>query len=345
MDTLKERIAGAEKAGVAEESPIAALFRSAKGLPVSAPANSEAVKDGSSASRLLELPADALEEMEQPFRLYNDAKMEQMRQSIVTHGVIQRIIVRPHPEKPGRYQIISGRHRRRGAMLAGYTMVPCEVRAVDDHEARLLMVELNLQQREKLLPSEKAWAYRIQLEELAHQGKRAEIEKFENGAYPLWDNEKRTCGTTCHKSRDEISTEDSGRTIQKYIRLTYLIPELLAAVDDESLPIGAGVSLSYLSETDQRTVYQYFFIDHKQRISGELAERLRSSGEKAPLTEERLQMILAPAVPVKKFRKVSLPMKPLREFFPATATAKDVERQIMEIVTKYFKEGRHEPKH
>lgn len=318
---LKNRIAGAETAAATEESPLAALFRNAKPLGTEPDPSNQAEPQP---PRLLELPVDALDEMEQPFRLYSEAKMENMRQSISLHGMIQRIVVRPYPAGSGHYQIISGRNRRRAAMLAGYTMVPCEVRVLDDDEARLQMVAANLEQREELLPSEKAWAYRIQLETLTHQG-------------------KRTSPQTAAKLRsdDRLGEEVgiSGDTIQRFIRLTYLLSELLEAVDNGTLGCGAAVALSYLTLENQTAVYQYFFLQQKQKISGSLAETLRDAGEKAALTPERLEMILAPAVPPRKFRKVSVPMKPLRSFFPPEATSKEVEKRIVEIVKQYFRTG------
>lgn len=315
---LKDRILEAETAAATEESPLAALFRNAKPLGMEPdPSNPAAPRS----PRLLELPADALDEMEQPFRLYNDAKMEKMRQSISVHGVIQRILVRPYPEESGRYQIISGRNRRRAAMLAGYTMVPCEVRVLDDDEARLQMVATNLEQREELLPSEKAWAYRIQLETLAHQGKMTSTQFVSK------------------RSNEEIGAEndESREKVRRYIRLTYLSPELLEAVDNGTLGFGAGVSLSYLSAGNQDAVQQYFFADHKQKISGDLADQLRAAGERGTITTELIQGILSPNVKqVKPLRKVAVNMKPLRRFFRPEATPQEIEKQIVEILTAYF---------
>ena len=120
-----------------------------------------------------EIAIDRLVDMDQPFRLYGEEAMEAMRQSVSAHGVLQRLIVRPYLD--GKYQIISGRNRRTAARLAGYTTVPCEVRELNDDEAELQMLETNLRQRENLLPSEKAWAYRRRLEALKRQGRRAEV--------------------------------------------------------------------------------------------------------------------------------------------------------------------------
>lgn len=320
--SLKDRIAGAEHDAVVEESPIAALFRNAQAGETTTP-QTALVTQPRSSPQLRDLPANALDEMGQPFRLYSEKKLEEMKESIIAHGIIQRIIVRPSPDTPGRYQIISGRNRRRAAILAGYIMVPCEIRDLDDDEACLQMVETNLRQRDELLPSEKAWAYRIRLESLVHQGKRtsAQIEQKLSVEVVAED------------------TDDSRPQVQRYIRLTYLTPELLEAVDNDALGFGAGVSLSYLSEESQIAVYEYFFMSHKQKISGALAETLRAAGEKDELTIDLIAAILSPTVkkPV-KLNKVSVPMKPLRQFWPAETPAKEIEKQIIEIVTEYFKQ-------
>lgn len=339
MGSLKDRIAGAEQAAATEESPIAAMFNNSQPTTPKAPVPTTGAQSGFGNTQFVDLPVDILDEMPQRFRISED-QVENLTEDIRLHGIIHRIIVRPHPERPGRYQIVAGRHRRRGAIGAGYRMVPCEIRNLDDTEARLLMISSNLQQRDNLLPSEKAWAYREQMELLARQGKRTDIEKFKKGPETLGQKEDETCGNVCHKSRDEIAagTKDSARTVQNYIRLTYLLPELLEAVDAENLGIVAGVTLSYLSQDNQAVVYQYFFVDHKQKIGNSIADSLCSAAEKESITEELIAQLLSPAVKAKPIRKVSVPMKRLRSYFPAEASAKEIEKQIIEILTEYFRQ-------
>lgn len=339
MGSLKDRIAGAEQAAATEESPIASLFKNSQPTTPKAQVPTTGAQSGFGKTQFVDLPVDILDEMPQRFRISED-QVENLTEDIRLHGIIHRIIVRPHPERPGRYQIIAGRHRRRGAIGAGYRMVPCEIRELDDTEARLLMISSNLQQRDNLLPSEKAWAYREQMELLAHQGKRTNFEKLQNGFEALGENEKGTSGNVCQKwARDEIAagTKDSARTVQNYIRLTYLLPELLEAVDAGKLGIVVGVTLSYLSADNQRVIYQYFFEDHKQTINSNLADALRIAGEKEPVTEELIARILSPVVKSKPLRKVNVNMKPIRSFFPIEATPKEIEKQIIEILTEYFK--------
>lgn len=343
MGSLKDRIAGAEQAAATEGSPIASLFKNSQPTTPKAPVPTTGAQSGFGKTQFVDLPVDILDEMPQRFRISED-QVENLTEDIRLHGIIHRIIVRPHPERPGRYQIIAGRHRRRGAIGAGYRMVPCEIRELDDTEARLLMISSNLQQRDNLLPSEKAWAYREQMELLAHQGKRTDFEKLQNGSEALGKNGKQTSCNDCTKLRSDetvaAGTKDSARTVQNYIRLTYLLPELLEAVDAGKLGIVVGVTLSYLLADNQRVIYQYFFEDHKQTINSNLADALRIAGEKEPVTEELIARILSPAVKPKP-RKVTIKMRPIQNFFPG-ASPKEIEKQIIEILTEYFK--RNPPK-
>ena len=321
--TLKDRIAGAEHAAATEDSPIAELFKRRK-LEADAPAQEQGQTGGVQVgtSEFRDIAADQMEEMEQPFRISDDY-IHELETSITERGVIQRIILRPHPNKPGMYQIIDGRHRRRAAIRIGYTLLPCEIRQLDDDQAVLTVIETTLRQRPKLLPSEKAKAYKIQLEALSHQG-------------------KRTSGQIGQKlSRDSVAedADESSRQVQRYIRLTYLIPELLDAVDAGTLGFGIGVTLSYVGQTNQESIYDYF-IGNKIAITGALAETLRALDEKqVGFTPGKLREITAPAVAPKKLRKVSVPMKSLRKYFSETATEKEIQTEIVELV-KANAEGR-----
>ena len=266
-----------------------------------------------------DLPIDLLVDMEQPFRLYTEAEMDAMRRNISAHGVLQRLIVRPWTD--GKYQIISGRNRRTGARLAGYATAPCEIRNLDDYEAELQMIATNLNQRPDLLPSEKAWAYRKQLEIMSKQGKRTDL----------------TGGQTGHKSRDNL-TDESGRTVQRYIRLTYLLPELLDAVDNKALGFGAGVTLSYLSTENQLVVHQYFFVSHPCALSETVAECLREAGALEELTEPAIQSLLSPDVSKPKPIK-SISFRPLKKYFPGGVSKTAIEKTTAAALKAYFAAG------
>jgi ParB family chromosome partitioning protein len=272
-----------------------------------------------------DIPIDTLVDMEQPFHLYGEDAMEAMRQSVSVHGVLQRLIVRPWLN--GDYQIISGRNRRTAARLAGFTTVPCEVRQLDDDEAELQMLETNLTQREQLLPSEKAWAYRKRLEALKRQGRKAE-------------------GTSCQfgtklRSDETIAKElpESARTMQRFIRLTYLISPFLDAVDTGKLNFGSGVTLSFLSEENQKEVYDYFYVTNPGGgIDGKLAELLRQAGEKGPLDAEKIETLLFPTV--KKPKAVrSVPARPFRKYFPKETSLTAMQRTMLAALKEYFEGG------
>ena len=164
-----------------------------------------------------------------PFRVVDDEEMMKTVESVRDFGVLTPAIVRPDPY--GGYEIISGHRRHRASELAGKETMPAIVRDMDDDAAIILMVDSNLQ-RETLLPSERAFAYRMKLDAIKHQGQ--------------------TCGQVGHKSRDALSDSDSGRQIQRYIRLTELIPEILDMVDNGQIKFNPAVELSYLAREEQQ---------------------------------------------------------------------------------------------
>lgn len=271
-----------------------------------------------------DLPIDALVDMEQPFHLYGPGELETMRQSICGHGVIQRLIVRPYGD--GVYQIISGRNRRTAARMAGYTAVPCEIRHLNDDEAELQMLETNLRQRDRLLPSERAWAYRLQLEALKRQGQRADLTSPQSAAKS--------------RSDDELGQESgvSGDTIRRYVRLSYLISPLLEAVDAKTLGFGGGVSLSYLTSASQESVYNYFFSTHPRPIDQHLADRLRAAGEVSELTEAELEALLSGQMEKPQAVK-TIPFSPLKKYFPRNAPKAAIEKTVAAALKLYFEAG------
>ena len=161
-----------------------------------------------------------------PYKVLDDDSMNDLTESVQEGGILEPIIVRPL-ENTDDYEIISGHRRYRAAQKAGLTEVPAFIRAVSRDEASIMLVDSNLH-RERILPSEKAFAYKLKLEAIEHQGK--------------------TCGQVGHKSRDVVSDTDSGRQVQRYIRLTNLIPELLDMIDEGKIAFSVGVELSYLDD-------------------------------------------------------------------------------------------------
>ena len=179
-----------------------------------------------------QLPPDKLSPFaKHPYRVREDAAMDELVESIRVHGILSPLLARPKGEG---YELVSGHRRRLAAQKLGLSTVPVLVREMTDDEAVILMVDSNLQ-RENLLPSEKAFAYKMKLEAMKHQGM--------------------TCGQVGHKSRDAVSNDDSGRTIQRYIRLTNLVSPLLQMVDDGHIAFSPAVELSYLTRDEQAELW------------------------------------------------------------------------------------------
>ena len=167
-----------------------------------------------------------------PYKVLDDDSMNDLTESIQESGILEPITVRPL-ENADNYEIISGHRRYHAAKKAGLTEVPAFIRAVSRDEAAIMLVDSNLH-RERILPSEKAFAYKLKLEAMEHQGK--------------------TCGQVGHKSRDDVSDTDSGRQVQRYINLTNLIPELLDMMDENKIAFSVGVELSFLDDQLQYDV-------------------------------------------------------------------------------------------
>lgn len=169
-----------------------------------------------------------------PFKIKDDAEMNTLIESIQTQGVLSPLIVQPI-ENTDEYEVISGHRRLHAAVKAGITEVPALIYALDRDSAAIAVVDSNLH-REHILPSEKAFAYKLKMDALNHQGV--------------------TCGQVGHKSRDDVSDTESGRTVQRYIRLTNLIPELLEFMDEGKMALSVGVELSYLDDQSQYDVLE-----------------------------------------------------------------------------------------
>lgn len=242
-----------------------------------------------------------------PFRVMDDEKMEETVESIKQYGVLVPAIVRP--DKNGGYELIAGHRRKRGSELAGCADMPVIIRELTDDEATIIMVDSNIQ-REDILPSEKAWAYRMKMEALGHQGSK--------GA-------KHTAVLVGE------AAGESARTVQRFIRLTYLLPELLHFIDQEQLASFTGEKLSYLTEKEQKWVLQE--IKENQVIPiGSQAEKLKEESIKKTLTYHRVQEILKQN---EKPSGISIPAKKIRSYFPQGYTKKQMETVIFELLDSW----------
>ena len=220
-----------------------------------------------------QLPPDKLSPFaKHPYRVREDAAMDELVESIRVHGILSPLLARPKGEG---YELVSGHRRRLAAQKLGMPTVPVLVREMTDDEAVILMVDSNLQ-RENLLPSEKAFAYKMKLEAMKHQGM--------------------TCGQVGHKSRDAVSNDDSGRTIQRYIRLTNLVPPLLQMVDDGRIAFSPAVELSYLTRDEQAELWDLIGQEDATPSLSQ-ALRMKQLSREAKLTPEVLYAILTEEKP------------------------------------------------
>lgn len=223
-----------------------------------------------------------------PFKVRNDEKMKEMVKSVKEYGVILPVIVRP--KEDGTYEMISGHRRKRACEFAGIQQIKCIVKNLTDDEATILMVDSNIQ-REEILPSEKAFAYKMKLEAMKHQGKRIELEEDETST-PLVSKLR----------SDEILGNEVGESrenIRRYIRLTYLIPELLEQVDLKRIAFRPAVELSYLSEENQYVVQNIFEFDEATPSLSQ-AIRLKKLEQEGNLTEEKIEEIMGQEKPNQK---------------------------------------------
>lgn len=273
--------------------------------------------------RVQEIPLDQLKPFKNhPFKVRDDQRMLDTVDSIREYGVLVPAIARPDPE--GGYELISGHRRKRGCEMAGLQTMPVIIRDLDDDAAVLVMVDSNIQ-REELLPSERAFAYKMKLEALKHQGARTD----------------RTSGQVVQKSKlsVEIVAEQAGenyKQVQRYIRLTELISELLDMVDERKLAFNPAVEVSYLKRDEQRMLLEA--MDAEQTTpSLSQAQRLKKFSQEGRLTEEAMSAIMSEE---KKsdMDKVTLRSDTLRKYFPKSYTPKQMEQTIIKLLDVWQKQ-------
>ena len=226
-----------------------------------------------------------------PFKVINDDKMQDMVESVKKYGVILPVIVRRKDD--GTYEMISGHRRKKACELAGIEQIRCIVKDLSDDEATILMVDSNIQ-REEILPSEKAFAYKMKLEAMKHQGKRIDLLEDETST-PMVEKLKSKTSVGMLGEQNNESAEQ----IRRYIRLTYLIPELLEQVDLKRIAFRPAVELSYLSEDNQYVVQNIFEFDE---VTPSLSQaiRLKKLEQEGKLTEEKIEGILGQEKPNQK---------------------------------------------
>ncbi len=246
-----------------------------------------------------------------PFKVLEDEAMLDMVESIRMHGVLVPGIARPRAE--GGYELIAGHRRKHASELAGKTTMLVIVRELDDDEATLLMVDSNLQ-RENLLPSEKAWAYKMKLDALKHQGIKGTSRQL---------GEKYSVDTLSEHSND------SSRNIHRFICLTELIPALLQMVDEKKLPFNPAVEVSYLTKEEQKKLLEQM---EKLEVvpSLEQAKRLKKYSKEGKLSVDVIEAIITEERPIPV--QVTLKKERLRKYFPQSYTQKQMEEVIFSLL-------------
>lgn len=246
-----------------------------------------------------------------PYKVQDNEEMDSLVESIRENGIMSPLIVRPMDGAENEYEVVSGHRRLHAAQKAGITEVPALIYALDRDAAAIAVVDSNLH-REHILPSEKAFAYKMKLEAIAHQGV--------------------TCGQVGHKSREEISDTESGRQVQRYIRLTHLIPELLTYMDEGKMALSVGVELSYLYEEHQRAVAEASeYYDCTPSYAQAVRLRKESDEKYCILTPKRIMKILGEEKANQR-EKVSFQVGDLRKYFPENYTAKEMQNTILRLL-------------
>ena len=267
-----------------------------------------------------QLPPDKLSPFaKHPYRVREDAAMDELVESIRVHGVLSPLLARPKGEG---YELVSGHRRRLAAQKLGLPTVPVLVREMSDDEAVILMVDSNLQ-RENLLPSEKAFAYKMKLEAMNRQGRRTDL----------------TSTTVVPKFRsNEVIGKESGEsreTVRRYIRLTNLVPPLLQMVDDGRIAFSPAVELSYLTRDEQAELWDLI---GREDATPSLSQSLRMKqlSREAKLTPEVLYAILTEEKPNQK-EQIRIKTESLRKYFPRNYSAQQMEREIIKLLEARYR--------
>lgn len=263
-----------------------------------------------------QLPPDKLTPFKKhPYQVREDAAMDELVESVRTYGILSPLLARPKGEG---YELVSGHRRRLAAQKLGLPTVPVLVREMTDDEAVILMVDSNLQ-RENLLPSEKAFAYQMKLEAMKHQGKATSGQLVQK--------------LSVEKVADEAN--ENYKTVQRYIRLTNLVPPLLQMVDDGRIAFSPAVELSYLTRDEQAELWDLI---GREDATPSLSQALRMKqlSREAKLTPEVLYAILTEEKPNQK-EQIRIKTESLRKYFPRNYSAQQIEREIIKLLEARYR--------
>lgn len=259
---------------------------------------------------------------EHPFKVLDDEKMDELVESIKSNGVFSPVLIRPREE--GGYEMISGHRRLHASMKAGLDSIPAIIKKMTDDEAVIAMVDSNVQ-REEILPSERAWSLKMKMDAMRRQGSRGDL---------CTDESSRT---ECEKFSAEVVGDSFGlkaRQVQKYVRLTELIPELMEWVDEKKITMTLGVDISYFDKEIQKWIYEY------RRDNGILLpaqiDALKELKNLSNITKYTFTATMNDTLPDRKINgRVNLSEKKLNRYFPARMTSTERERIILELLEEW----------
>ncbi len=255
-----------------------------------------------------------------PFKGYTEDKLNDLAESIKKYGVIVPILIRPiKADKLKRYEIIAGHNRVRACIKARIPKIPCNIQDVDDDTAVIMMIDTNLQQRETILPSEKAFAYKYKFEAIKSKGKR---------------NDLTSSQVATKLQTDEViakENNESKHTMYRYIRLTHLIPELLDKVDERKIPFIPAVDLSYLSEDEQNTLKRIMVREEHFNITMKQSSKLKAISQKGNLTNDKIQKVLSENIKSTP-SKIKVSYSKIKEYLPNNFTPRELENRILEAL-------------
>lgn len=251
-----------------------------------------------------------------PYQVLDNDEMNNLIESVQQQGIMTPLIVRPLEGTTDEYEIISGHRRFRAAQKAGLTEGPAFIRPVSRDEAAIMVVDSNLH-REHLLPSEKAFAYKLKAEALKHQGQRTDL----------------TSEQLAPKLSTELIAEQEGTskdTVKRYIRLTKLIPDILKMVDEQRIAFSVGVELSYLTENEQQDLFEAIELEDKTPSLSQ-AIQMKKLSQAGKLDSETISKIISEEKPNQR-EKISFQIEKLTKFFPKSYTLRDIERKIIKLI-------------
>lgn len=280
-------------------------------------------KDFLNIEKAIPIPIEKLYDFpNHPFKVVDDKEMEKMAETVKQGGIIIPLIVRQRAD--GNYEIISGHRRKRASQLANLKEVPCIVRNMSDDEAIIKMVDSNMQ-REKILPSEKAFAYKMKLEAEKHQGKRTDLTLSQVATKLQEDGTAKRIGKELGESKD---------TVYRYIRLTELIPELLKLVDEERIAFSPAVEISYLKEDEQYVLHN--LIEYNDSTpSQSQAKYLKKLSQEGRLTTEKIEEIMGEQKP-NQVIKIKINAERIKRLLPKEIkTEKETEEFIIKCVKEH----------